>query len=216
MKIGKNTFIAKNAIIIGDIEIGERCSIWFNAILRADLNKMYIGDGSNIQDCCVIHCSRENSVKIGKNVSVGHGAIVHGAEIENDCIIGINSTVLDGSKIGKGSIIAANAVVLPNTVIPSNSLVAGVPGKIIREDEKLVEEIRKNSSIYVELAGKYLKKEFDEGKKCPVCNGNMEKIASGKNFPPIPFIKIPDWIKEVDAYKCASCGYVGLWIYQPL
>ncbi|MBC7081199.1 MAG: gamma carbonic anhydrase family protein [Thermoplasmatales archaeon] len=216
MKVGKNTFIAKNAVIIGDVEIGEKCSIWYNAILRADLNRIYIGDESNIQDCCVIHCSKENSVTIGKNVSVGHGAIVHGAKIEDDCIIGINSTVLDGSKIGKGSIVAANAIVLPNTVIPPNSLVAGVPAKVIREDEKLIEEIRKNSSIYVELAERYLKGGFEEGKKCPVCNGNMEKIASGKDFPPIPFIKIPDWIKEVDAYKCNSCGFVGLWICHSL
>ncbi|MEM2934827.1 MAG: gamma carbonic anhydrase family protein [Candidatus Thermoplasmatota archaeon] len=215
MKVGKNTFIARNAKIIGDVYIGERCSIWHNAVLRADLNKIEIGDGSNIQDCCVIHCSKENPVKIGKNVSVGHGAIVHGAIIEDDCIIGINSTVLDGSKIGKGSIVAANAVVLPDTVISPNSLVAGVPAKIIREDKKLIEEIRRNSSIYVELAERYLKKEFDGEIKCPACNGNMEKIASGKDFPSIPFIKIPEWIKEVDAYRCISCGYVGLWL-QPL
>ncbi len=163
MKIGKDTYVAKTAVIIGDVFIGQKCSIWHNAVIRGDLNKIEIGDESNVQDCCVIHASPEYAVKIGKGVSVGHGAIVHGAIVEDDCIIGINATVLDGAHIGRGSIIAANAVILPEQKIPANSLVAGVPAKVIRQDEKLVEEIRKNAKIYMELAEKYLRGEIERG-----------------------------------------------------
>jgi len=162
MKVGENTYIAKTAVIIGDVVIGSHCSIWENAVIRGDLNRIEIGDGSNVQDCCVIHTSREHVVRIGKNVSIGHGAIVHGASIDDDCIIGINATLLDGVHVGKGSIIAANAVVPPGKEIPPNSLVAGVPGKIIREDEGVMEAIKENAYVYRKLAERYMKGEFDE------------------------------------------------------
>lgn len=160
MKIGEKTYVAKTAVIIGDVFIGDRCSIWENAVIRGDLNYIKIGNGSNVQDCCVIHCSPENPVNIGKGVSVGHGAIVHGATIDDDCIIGINATILDGASIGKGTIIAANAVVTPNDKIPENSLVVGIPGKIIKQDEKLIDSIKENAKIYMRLAERYLKGEF--------------------------------------------------------
>jgi len=160
MEIGEDTYIAKTARIIGNVKIGKNCSIWENAVIRGDLNEIEIGDGSNIQDCCVLHVSKENKIKIGKNVSIGHGAIVHGATIEDNCIVGINATVLDGCHIGKGSIIAANAVVTPNTEIPPHSLVAGVPAKVIKEDIKLEEMAKENARVYRELAKRYLKGEF--------------------------------------------------------
>ncbi len=160
MEIGEGTYIAKSARIIGNVKIGKNCSVWENAVIRADLNRIEIGDGSNVQDCCVLHVSSEQEVKIGKNVSIGHGAIVHGAVIEDDCIIGINSTILDGSHIGKGSIVAANAIVPPDTKIPPNSLVAGVPARIIKKDEKLIEIAKKNAEIYRNLVKKYLNHEF--------------------------------------------------------
>jgi len=160
MEIGEGTYIAKSARIIGNVKIGKNCSVWENAVIRADLNRIEIGDGSNVQDCCVLHVSSEQEIKIGKNVSIGHGAIVHGAIIEDDCIIGINSTILDGSHIGKGSIVAANAIVPPDTKIPPNSLVAGVPARIIKKDEKLIEIAKKNAEIYRNLAKKYLNREF--------------------------------------------------------
>ncbi|MCD6512221.1 MAG: gamma carbonic anhydrase family protein [Thermoplasmata archaeon] len=160
MEVGENTYIAKSARIIGNVRIGKNCSIWENAVIRADLNRIEIGDGSNIQDCCVLHVSKENDIKIGNNVSVGHGAIVHGAHVEDNCIIGINATILDGCVIGRGSIIAANAVVTPGTKIPPFSLVAGVPGKVIKTDEKLIESAKENARIYRELASKYIKEEL--------------------------------------------------------
>ncbi|RLF48638.1 MAG: gamma carbonic anhydrase family protein [Thermoplasmata archaeon] len=161
MKIGKDTYIAKSAVIIGDVSIGERCGIWENAVIRGDLNKIEIGDESNVQDCCVLHVSPENSIKIGRGVSIGHGAIVHGATVDDDCIVGINSTVLDGAHIGRGCIVAANAVVPPGKEIPPNSLVMGVPAKIVKEDEELIKAIRENAEIYRTLAAKYLKGEFE-------------------------------------------------------
>ncbi len=160
MEIGEGTYIARSARIIGHVKIGKNCSVWENAVIRADLNTIEIGDGSNVQDCCVLHVSPEHEIKIGKNVSIGHGAIVHGAIIEDDCIIGINSTVLDGCHIGKGSIVAANAIVPPDTEIPPNSLVAGVPARIIKNDKNLIKITKKNAEIYKNLAKKYLKKEF--------------------------------------------------------
>lgn len=161
MKIGKDTYIAKSAIIIGDVSIGEKCGIWENAVIRGDLNKIEIGDESNVQDCCVLHVSPENPIKIGRGVSVGHGAIVHGAIVEDDCIVGINSTVLDGAHIGKGCIVAANAVVPPGKEIPPNSLVMGVPAKVVKKDEELIKPIRENAEIYKRLAARYLKGEFE-------------------------------------------------------
>ncbi len=161
MKIGKGTYIAKSAVIIGNVSIGNRCGIWENAVIRGDLNTIDIDDGSNVQDCCILHVSPEHPIKIGKGVSVGHGAIVHGATVDDDCIVGINSTVLDGAHVEEGCIVAANAVVPPGKEIPANSLAAGVPAKIIKQDEKMIKDIRGNAEIYKDLAERYLKGKFE-------------------------------------------------------
>ncbi len=158
-RIGKSSFIAKSAVIIGNVIVGENCGIWPNAVIRGDLNEIKIGDGSNIQDCCVIHTNEKYPVKIGKNVSIGHGAIIHGAIIEDECLIGMNATVLNGARIGRGSLIGANTLVREEMDVPSNSLVLGVPGKIVRKDKKLVKEIILNAESYQKLA-----REHKEGK----------------------------------------------------
>lgn len=168
MKIKKHTYVSPTASIIGNVKLGKECSVWEHAVIRGDLNSIEIGDGSNIQDCCIIHASPSHEVIIGKNVSVGHAGIVHGAMIEDNCIIGINATVLDGAYIEKGCIIAANAVVTQDTHVSKYSLIAGIPGKKIRQDEKMMESIQKNAIIYQNLAKKYLAGHFSQketGKK---------------------------------------------------
>ncbi len=155
--IGKETYIAPNATLKGDVNLGDNVTILFGAVLRADVDKIIIGNGSNVQDNAVIHESAGKPVVIGRNVSIGHGAIVHGATIEDDCLIGMGSIILNGAKIGKGSLIAAGALVSERKEIPPNSLVMGVPGKIIRE---LTPEERagnlKNAATYVGLGKRYL------------------------------------------------------------
>ncbi|MBA2862621.1 gamma carbonic anhydrase family protein [Methanococcus maripaludis] len=149
----KSVKIAKNASIIGDVELGENVNIWYGAVLRADISKITIKDNSNVQDNCVVHGSVGHPVYIGEGVSVGHAAVVHGCTIEDNVIVGMNSTVLNGAKVGKNSIIGANALVSQNKEIPPNSLVLGVPGKVVRTltDEE-VESIRENAKRYLELS----------------------------------------------------------------
>jgi carbonic anhydrase/acetyltransferase-like protein (isoleucine patch superfamily) len=154
-KIHKSSFIAPNAVIIGNVTIGENCGVFPNAVIRGDENSIMIGDGSNIQDCCVIHTDAEHQVKIGKNVTIGHAAMIHGATILDDCLIGIHATVLNGAKIGSGSIIGACALVTEDMVVPEHSLILGVPGKIIKQDSQFVDMIRKNAEIYQKLSQKH-------------------------------------------------------------
>jgi len=155
LKIHKSSFIAPNAVIIGNVTIGENCGVFPNAVIRGDENSIVIGDGSNIQDCCVIHTDAEHQVKIGKNVTIGHAAMIHGATILDDCLIGIHATVLNGAKIGSGSIIGACALVTEDMVVPEHSLILGVPGKIIKQDPQFVDIIRKNAEIYQKLSQKH-------------------------------------------------------------
>ena len=160
-EIHKSSFVAKTAVIIGDVKIGKNCGIFPNAVIRGDQNIIKIDDGSNVQDCCVIHTNKEYRVKIGKNVSIGHGAIIHGAIIEDNVIIGMNATVMNGCRIGNGSIIGANALVTEKKEIPENSLVLGVPGNIVKQDEKFKEIAFLNAETYKKLSkehmnGKYL------------------------------------------------------------
>lgn len=133
-KIGKDCFIAPNATIIGDVTIGDGCSIWFGAVLRGDVNTITIGNNVNIQDNAVIHGTYEKSAThIGDNVSIGHNAIVHGATIHDRVLIGMGATVLDDAEIESNCIIAANALVTARTHVETGSLYAGVPAKKIKD-----------------------------------------------------------------------------------
>jgi len=159
-EIHKSSFVAKTAIITGDVKIGKNCGIFPNAVIRGDQNSIKIDDGSNVQDCCVIHTNEKYAVKIGKNVSVGHGAIIHGSIIEDNVIIGMNATLMNGCRISSGSIIGANALVTENKIIAENSLVLGVPGKTVKQDEKFKETAILNAETYQKLSknhkdGKY-------------------------------------------------------------
>lgn len=147
--IHDSAYIDPASIIIGDVEIAEGCSVWPGAVIRADLNKIVIGPGSNVQDNCVLHVSEDSQTIIGRGVSLGHCSMIHGAMIHDDVMIGINSTVLNDVEIGEGSIIGANSVVKAGMKIPPGSLVLGVPGKIIKSgDESLMATIKQNASNY--------------------------------------------------------------------
>ena len=160
-KIHPSCYIAPTAVIIGDVEIGPNCSVWDHATIRGDFNKVIIEEGSNIQDNCVIHVTAQGPTHIGKNVSMGHSAIVHRATVKDQCIIGMHSTVLDGAVIGEYSIVGANAMVKEGMEVPPMSLVVGVPAKVLRSgDEKLKEHTLRNANNYHKLmqehkAGKF-------------------------------------------------------------
>lgn len=157
-KISETAFIADSAVIIGDVEIGDYSSVWFNATVRGDQNKIIIGNRTSIQDNAVIHVDNINGVQIGDNVSVGHGSVLHGCKIENNVIIGMNSTVLNGSEISNDSIVGANALISEGKKFPEKSLIIGVPGRIKRELEQVeIESIEKNAAEYVELINDYSK-----------------------------------------------------------
>lgn len=156
-KIGKNCFIAPSADIIGKVDIGDNCSVWFNATLRGDLNHIKIGKNVNIQDNCVMHNEVDIPVEIGDGTSIGHGAMVHGAKIGKNCIIGMGAILLSGSKIGKNCIIGAGSVVTEGTEISDNSMVLGIPGKVVRKTtEEHVKRIRENTDAYNGLRKDYL------------------------------------------------------------
>lgn len=152
--IGKNCFIADNAVIIGDTTIGDNCSIWFGAILRGDVNYIKIGDNVNIQDNAVIHATYQKSpTNIGNDVSIAHGAVIHGGTIHDNVLVGINAVVLDDTIINSNSIIAAGAIVTKGTVVESGTVYGGSPAKKIKEMslELLhgeVERIVKNYDLY--------------------------------------------------------------------
>lgn len=151
---GENCFLAENATIIGDVTMGSDCSIWFNTVLRGDVNTITIGNRVNIQDGAVIHTLYKRSVTvIGNNVSIGHNAVIHGAKIEDNCLIGMGAVVLDNAVIGKGSIIAANALVLTGTIVEPGCIYAGVPAKKIKEvnpeqNKEIIERIANDYLMY--------------------------------------------------------------------
>lgn len=143
-RIGKNCFLAENATIVGDVEIGDNCSIWFQAVLRGDVNSIRIGNGVNIQDGAVVHCTYEQSkTTIGDRVSVGHKAIIHGCEIKEDVLVGMGAIIMDHVIVESNVLIAAGAVVLENSHLESGHIYAGVPAKKIKK----ISEDRFNNTI---------------------------------------------------------------------
>lgn len=159
-KVDRSCFVSPNAEISGDVTLGEGVSVWPFASIRGDLNKIAIGEGSNVQDGVAIHVTMNDPVVIGKNVSIGHGAIIHGAKIDDLVIIGMNATLLDGVEVGTGSIIGANALVTAGTKIPPYSLVLGVPAKVVKENKAMIDNCKRNAEVYHRLrdehkAGKF-------------------------------------------------------------
>ena len=153
-KIPNDCFVAENATILGDVTFGDECSVWFNAVIRGDVNTISIGNRVNIQDGAVIHCTYlKHATRIGNNVSIGHNAIVHGCTIQDNVLIGMGAIVMDGCIVESNSIIAAGAVVTQNTVIAAGSIYAGVPAKKVKDIDQSnfageIERISKNYVMY--------------------------------------------------------------------
>src|SRR5690349_7486946 len=151
-QMGENCFIAPNATIVGDVIMGNECSIWFNAVVRGDVNSIRIGNKVNIQDGAVIHCTfRKTKAIIGNNVSIGHNAIVHGCTVYDNVLIGMGSIIMDNAVVHSNTIIAAGAVVLEGTVCEAGSVYAGVPAKKVKEvsGEKIEGEINRIANNYI-------------------------------------------------------------------
>lgn len=151
-QMGKNCFIAPNATIVGEVTMGNDCSVWFNAVIRGDVNKITLGDKVNVQDGAIIHCTYQKcGTIIGNNVSIGHNAIVHGCVINENVLVGMGAIIMDNAQIGSNSIIAAGAVVLENTIVEPGSIYAGVPAKKVKNiSEDLISgEINRIADNYV-------------------------------------------------------------------
>ncbi|MDR2474977.1 MAG: gamma carbonic anhydrase family protein [Bacteroidales bacterium] len=153
-QLGKDCFVADNAVIVGDVVVGHGCSIWFGAVLRGDVNSIRIGNHVNIQDNSVLHTLYQKStIEIGDNVSIGHNVTIHGATIRDGALIGIGAVVLDHAIIGEGAIIAAGAVVLANTTVEAGSIYAGVPAKFVKkvdllQSKEINQRIASNYGMY--------------------------------------------------------------------
>lgn len=147
--IGRQCYIAPSADIIGDVHLSDGASIWFHATLRADVNRISIGEQTNIQDNCVLHVTKAQGLVVGKQCTVGHGAILHACTIEDECLIGMGSIVLDGSHIGTQCLVGAGSVVPPNKTYPPHSLIMGSPARAIRQltEEELL-HMKQNTLEY--------------------------------------------------------------------
>jgi carbonic anhydrase/acetyltransferase-like protein (isoleucine patch superfamily) len=161
-RIDPSAFVAETAVIIGDVEIGPRANIWYGVVIRGDINHVRIGAETNIQENTVVHVDLNDrglgdcATIIGDRVTVGHGAILHGCKIGDDCLIGMGATVLSGASVGAGSVVAAGALVREGQQIPERSMVMGMPAEVKRQlPEEAVEKIRASARHYVELAEEY-------------------------------------------------------------
>jgi carbonic anhydrase/acetyltransferase-like protein (isoleucine patch superfamily) len=155
-RFGADCWLAPNATVVGDVVMGTGCSVWFQAVVRGDVNAIRIGDRVNIQDGAVIHCTYQRSVtEIGDDVSIGHKAVIHGCRIERDVLVGMGAIVMDGAVIGTGSVIAAGAVVLEGTIVEPGSIYAGVPARKVKSvsPELREGEVRRIARNYLMYSG---------------------------------------------------------------
>lgn len=156
VKKGNGVFVASTATIIGNVELGDQVSVWYGAVIRGDLDKITIGNRTNIQDNVVVHVDVGVPVIIGDEVVVGHSAIIHGAKIDSNTMIGMRATVLNHSQIGKNCIIGAHALVTEGMIIPDNSVVMGTPAKVVKQiTEKQIEMLKANAESYVVNSERY-------------------------------------------------------------
>ena len=155
-EIKETSFIAPNASLIGRVRIGEKSSVWFNTVLRGDMENISIGDESNIQDLSMGHADPGFPLVVGNRVTIGHHCVVHGCRIEDDCLIGMGAIIMNGVRIGRGSIIGAGAVLLEGMEVPEFSMVVGSPANVRKTyDESILENIRESAQIYVKRSISY-------------------------------------------------------------
>lgn len=151
-------FVAENATVAGNVVLGNHVSVWFGAVVRGDVDRILIGDETNIQDCSVLHVDMGRPLEIGQRVTVGHACVLHGCTVGDDSLIGIKSVILNGAKIGRNCLIGANTLITENKVIPDGSLVVGSPGRVIRAlTAEEIAAIRENARHYVENSASYRK-----------------------------------------------------------
>ncbi len=162
-QIDPTAYVSKSAVLIGDVRIAKDASVWPNCVLRADINSIELGECSNIQDGTMVHLADDAGVKIGKNTTIGHGAIIHACTIGDGCLIGMGAIVLDNAVIGDNSIVGAGALVTKNTVIPAGSLVLGSPAKVVKQ---LDEEKQKGLSYWAVKYSKLAKANKAKEEKC--------------------------------------------------
>lgn len=150
-QMGEGCWIAENATIVGDVVMGDECSIWFNAVIRGDVNSIRIGNKTNIQDGAVIHCTYERAATtIGNNVSIGHNAIVHGCTVHDNALVGMGSIVMDNAVVEQNCIVAAGAIVLENTVCESGWIYAGIPARKVKQlSQEQIEGLARTANNYV-------------------------------------------------------------------
>ncbi len=157
-KFGSKCFLADNAVVVGDVVMGDNCTVWFNAVVRGDVNSIIIGNNTNIQDGVVIHCTyQKTKTIIGNNVSIAHNAVVHGCTVEDNVLIGMGAIIMDDAVIGTGSVIAAGAIILPKTFVEPGSIYAGVPAKKVKDisQELISGEIDRIANNYLMYSGWY-------------------------------------------------------------
>ena len=157
-QVDPTAWVAPSADVMGDVRIGSRACVLYQCVLRGDIDEIVIGEGTNIQDGTLIHLSEDGPAIIGKYVTVGHLAIIHACTIEDECLIGMHATVLDGAVIGRRSIVAAGAVVPPGMVVPPGSMVMGVPGKISPLSEDRQASIRRGAESYIKISAEHRKR----------------------------------------------------------
>ncbi|MDP6962880.1 MAG: gamma carbonic anhydrase family protein [Planctomycetota bacterium] len=156
-RVPGGAMVARGAIVTGRVNLGNNVSVWFGAVIRGDDGEITIGESTNVQDAVVIHCDDGVDQKIGKNCTIGHGAILHGVQIGDDVLIGMGATILGGSEIGDGAVVAAGSLVRQGFKVPANTLVAGVPAKVIREVSDTERAFMAHSvPHYIETAESYL------------------------------------------------------------
>lgn len=163
--VGAECFVAENATLIGDVRLGSECSVWFGSVLRTEVERISVGRQSNIQDNCVVHTDIDFPIEIGDRVSIGHGAVIHGATVSSNCLVGMGSIILNGARIGENCLIAAGSIVTQGKEMPPNMLVMGAPAVPKRElSEEEIKRIGTNAEHYYDLRAQYLKmKKKSEG-----------------------------------------------------